>query len=417
MSTEIISFKQLFAISGLIRLALLLYGIYQDEHSVLKYTDIDYYVFYDSLISLFRNKGSPYDRDTFRYTPLLTYMMVPCLWNIHLGKVLFVIFDLMCGFYIYKILQKINTKFPVYGTALWLLNPMVMAISTRGNAESIMSFLMLLCLYLFINKKYFLSGAIYGLSIHFKIYPIVYSIPFSCFFIYEFSKKKEYKYIKDWVIFGLSSIFTLICVTYLVYKKFGDEFLEHAYFYHMVRSDHRHNFSVWNMVLYMEQIPEVIKQDLFVVNNNKLGPLNMNVIFDNKFLSTFPQLAICFIVPLILFFKETTKSDITEKLIKIISIQTMLFVHFNKVITSQYFIWYLTYLPFFIDYFMDQFEKKEYFGLVKLAAAWVSGQAVWLLFGFLLEFKNKNVFIQLFVAGCTMLITNVYVICKLIESI
>jgi len=167
----------------------------------------------------------------------------------------------------------------------------------------------------------------------------------------------------------------------------------------------------------MEQIPEVIKQDLFVVNKNKLGPLNMNVIFDNKFLSTFPQLAICLIVPLILFFKETTKSDITEKLIKIISIQTMLFVHFNKVITSQYFIWYLTYLPFFIDYFMDQFEKKEYFGLVKLAAAWVSGQAVWLLFGFLLEFKNKNVFIQLFVAGCTMLIANVYVICKLIESI
>lgn len=417
MVHEHIGFGTLFAIAAVVRLALMAYGIYQDEHSVVKYTDIDYYVFYDSLISLFKDKGSPYDRDTFRYTPLLTYMMAPCLWNIHLGKVLFVIFDLTCGFYIYKILTKTKAKYPVHGTALWLLNPMVIAISTRGNAESIMSFLMLLCLYLFINKNYVISGAVYGLSIHFKIYPIIYSIPFSCYFIYEFCRSKNSKYIMNWIIFGITSILTLLGVTYLVYKKFGDEFLEHTYFYHMVRSDHRHNFSAWNMVLYMEQIPQVIKQDLFFESNNVFRRVNINTILNNKSLSTFPQLFICCITPVILFFKDTNTTNIVEKLIKIISIQTMLFVHFNKVITSQYFIWYLTYLPFFIDYFTDKFENKKYFELIKLGTVWISSQGIWLLFGFLLEFKNKNVFVELFGAGCVMLLANVYVICKLIESI
>lgn len=416
MSLVTVSFKRLFIASAIVRLALLLYGIYQDEHSVLKYTDIDYYVFYDSLISLVKDNGSPYDRDTFRYTPLLTYVMFPCLWNIHLGKVLFIIFDLLCGVCIYKILQKTNTKYPVYGTALWLLNPMVIAISTRGNAESIMSLLMLLCIYLFINKSYTLSAFVYGLSIHFKIYPIIYSVPFSCYFLSKFIKKRQFKYIINWVLFGFVSLITLLSITYLVYTKFGDEFLEHTYFYHMIRSDHRHNFSVWNMVLYMEQTPQVIKQDLFV-NNNQYGFFKIDKILDNKSLSTIPQLFICTIVPIILFFKETNTSNSLKKLIKIIAIQTMLFVHFNKVITSQYFIWYLTYLPFFVDYFIDKFTNKKYFELIKLASVWILSQGVWLLCGFMLEFKNKNVFVELFVAGCVMLIGNVYVIGKLIEAV
>lgn len=416
MSLVTVSFKRLFIASAIVRLALLFYGIYQDEHSVLKYTDIDYYVFYDSLISLVKDNGSPYDRDTFRYTPLLTYVMYPCLWNIHLGKVLFIIFDLLCGVCIHKILQKTNTKYPVYGTALWLLNPMVIAISTRGNAESIMSLLMLLCIYLFIKKSYTLSAFVYGLSIHFKIYPIIYSVPFSCYFLSKFIKKRQFKYIINWVLFGFVSLITLLSITYLVYTKFGDEFLEHTYFYHMIRSDHRHNFSVWNMVLYMEQIPQVIKQDLFV-NNNQYGFFKIDKILDNKSLSTIPQLFICTIVPIILFFKETNTSNSLKKLIKIIAIQTMLFVHFNKVITSQYFIWYLTYLPFFVDYFIDKFTNKKYFELIKLASVWILSQGVWLLCGFMLEFKNKNVFVELFVAGCVMLIGNVYVIGKLIEAV
>lgn len=416
MSLATLSFKGLFIASVFLRLALLLYGIYQDEHSVLKYTDIDYYVFYDSLISLVHANGSPYDRDTFRYTPLLTYAMYPCLWNIHLGKVLFITFDLLCGVCIYKILQKTKSKYPVYGTALWLLNPMVIAISTRGNAESIMSLLMLLCIYLFINNSYTLSAFVYGLSIHFKIYPIIYSVPFSCYFISKYIKKRQLKYIAYWFLFGSASLSTMLSVTYLVYMKFGDEFLEHTYFYHMTRSDHRHNFSVWNMVLYMEQIPQVIKQDLFV-NNSICGFATTNKILDNKSLSTIPQLFICTIVPIILFFKKATTSTPLEKLIKIIAIQTMLFVHFNKVITSQYFIWYLTYLPFFVDYFIEKFTDKKYFELAKLASVWILSQGVWLLFGFMLEFQNKNVFVELFVAGCVMLIGNVYVIAKLIEAV
>ena len=41
----------------------------------MKYSDIDYSVYTDAAGYL-ANGGSPYDRHTYRYTPLLAYMMV-----------------------------------------------------------------------------------------------------------------------------------------------------------------------------------------------------------------------------------------------------------------------------------------------------------------------------------------------------
>jgi GPI mannosyltransferase 1 subunit M len=55
---------------AILRWIILGYGIVQDLHPVIKFTDIDYSVFSDAAGLVLAGK-SPYDRETYRYTPLL----------------------------------------------------------------------------------------------------------------------------------------------------------------------------------------------------------------------------------------------------------------------------------------------------------------------------------------------------------
>jgi len=63
------SMRTIIAIGGIIRLALILYGDWQDRHMDVKYTDVDYRVFEDAARHVWEG-GSPYDRATYRYSPL-----------------------------------------------------------------------------------------------------------------------------------------------------------------------------------------------------------------------------------------------------------------------------------------------------------------------------------------------------------
>lgn len=57
-------------------MGLLLFGDIQDYYAKVKYTDLDYAVYTDAAKYVLQNK-SPYDRHTYRYTPLLAYLMIP----------------------------------------------------------------------------------------------------------------------------------------------------------------------------------------------------------------------------------------------------------------------------------------------------------------------------------------------------
>jgi phosphatidylinositol glycan class M len=60
--------------------------------------------------------------------------------------------------------------------ALHLLNPLVFTISTRGSSEALLSSFVLLALYAGLKGRWAWAGALLGLGVHWKIYPVVYGV-------------------------------------------------------------------------------------------------------------------------------------------------------------------------------------------------------------------------------------------------
>ncbi|KAK6151373.1 hypothetical protein DH2020_014008 [Rehmannia glutinosa] len=71
-----ISFQSLFLFSALFRVFLILYGEWQDAHMEVRYTDVDYFVFSDAA-TLMASGKSPYERSTYRYSPLIAFLLMP----------------------------------------------------------------------------------------------------------------------------------------------------------------------------------------------------------------------------------------------------------------------------------------------------------------------------------------------------
>lgn len=154
MNALLARYKYLVLILGLVlRIALMLYIDWHDENSApgeLKLTDIDYYVFTDGSKYMLAG-GSPYERHTYRYTPLLSYLVAPSItWHRLWGKSLFVLVDAYCAYLLQHLLwltSNSHTPAQIQAlTAVWMLNPVTLNVSARGNADSIICALVLQCL-------------------------------------------------------------------------------------------------------------------------------------------------------------------------------------------------------------------------------------------------------------------------------
>ncbi|KAK4518905.1 Alginate_lyase domain-containing protein [Mucor velutinosus] len=415
-----LTFNKLCIAAFVLRVVLLLYGEYQDAYFTVKYTDIDYVVFTDAARYITEGK-SPYLRETYRYTPLLAILLTPNIfWFRSFGKCLFASADLLCGYLIHRILvlRGMPSKSALRFDALWLLNPMVANISTRGNAESLLGVMVLGTFYLVLTRRYFYSAClVFGLSVHFKIYPVIYAIPLlmllddhygnpfqqSSFLVkvqhvrfrmiheldQQLAEKDSIatKIMRGVVVFlspvrilfGIISAFVFFALTASMYQQYGDEFMQHTYLYHVTREDHRHNFSIWFYQMY-----------LGIDNTSSWMGLVAFV----------PQLTLVAVIG-IAFGKDLFFAAF---------MQTFIFVTFNKVITSQYFMWYICLFPLILPSSKIKFRWRG----LQLLLAWVAGQGLWLNFAYQLEFLGQNTFLQLWIAGVTFFVMNCWIVVELI---
>ncbi|KAF2741546.1 hypothetical protein EJ04DRAFT_454105 [Polyplosphaeria fusca] len=410
------SSRAVFSAAVLLRAVLLVYGIFQDAFSPMKYTDIDYFVFTDA--ARFISQGqSPYARDTYRYTPLLAWFIYPTTWSgywFSFGKVLFAIGDIVAGWMMFRILrsyQRMDQERALKFSSIWLLNPMVATISTRGSSEGLLGVFITALLWAVLARRIQLGGMLLGFAVHFKIYPFIYATSIVWWLDdtnIERSKSgqsakqkapaslfdKAINFINvERVTLALYSLGTFAGLNIAMYIIYGLPFLEHSYFYHLTRIDHRHNFSPYNTLLYLNSSPSP--------SSNPSSTLEL------ERLAFLPQLALsALLIPLSL-----AKRSLPSAMLA----QTFAFVTFNKVCTSQYFLWYMMFLPFYLP--TSTLLREKGVGVAALVL-WVAGQAVWLQQGFQLEFLGRSTFVPgLWAASIRFFVVNVGILGIIIRDV
>ncbi|KAG5979614.1 GPI mannosyltransferase 1 [Claviceps digitariae] len=371
----------LFLIALLLRLVLLLYGSWQDAHSAVKYTDIDYLVFTDAS-RLVAASQSPYARDTYRYTPLLAWLLLPTTAFFPSGKIIFALSDILAGWLMLRLLRKRGMAPERAGAfaSLWLWNPMVATISTRGSAEGLLGVLTMALLWAMESRRFVLAGGLLGLGVHFKIYPFIWAPAMLWWMDRENLGKSStgpsnaypHGYAARVMAFlsperiklVLVSLMTFMGLNVLMYTIYGTPFLQHTFSHHMTRLDHRHNFSPYNILLYLRSADASPSSSLRIES-----------------LAFVPQLLLsCVLIPLVL-----AKKDLATSMMA----QTFAFVTFNKVCTSQYFLWYMVFLPLYLP--TSTLLHAPTVGLSALAL-WLASQIAWLHQGYQLEFLGQSTF-------------------------
>jgi phosphatidylinositol glycan class M len=396
----------IFSAAILLRIVLFFYGLWQDANSPMKYTDIDYYVFTDAARYV-STGSSPYERETYRYTPLLAWILIPTSWSqswFSFGKALFALSDIVTGWLIVKVLrsaQGMSMERSLKFASIWLLNPMVATISTRGSSEGILGVLVVALLWAVLRRRIVLAGMLLGFSVHFKIYPFIYAPSIIWWLDDEQlggSAKKAPATLQEKVSNFFNSARVKLAVVSLavfvglnvwMYTIYGFPFLQHTYLHHVTRIDHRHNFSPYNTLLYLSS-----------ASPEKTGLRLESIAF-------IPQLLLsAVLLPFLL-----AKKDLASTMLA----QTFAFVTFNKVCTSQYFLWYMVFLPFYLP--RSTLLQKPKVGIAA-AVLWVATQALWLQQGFQLEFLGKSTFFPgLWVASQLFYLTNTWILGIILSDI
>lgn len=451
-----LDFRYHLLCSFIVHLVLIVYGRYHDENYTVPFTDVDYKVFTDAARYV-ANFESPYNRHTYRYTPIIAFLLTPNVLYDYFGKLLFSIIDLIVALLIRSIVKHNFDKFASYkrgyvnnlqiaqpeqktnkrcrrkkqksdgdnaadlAMILWLYNPMAIAIATRGNCDSIAGFFVLSTLFaLQVWKSSFVAGLLHGIAVHIRLYPVAYSLALFmhlskfAFYSHNYRQspvaqlakgkqkklqlkdavsrqtvfKMEYVYylIPNWeqlkLVSGCTvSLFTLTAFFYLLY---GNQFLHETYIYHLVRTDTRHNFS---MYFYLQYLTAGIK----------------NVGFWQKLLTVLPQIILLTVLSVRYGLNRLSLNFAFLTL-------TIVMVAYNTVLTSQYFIWILVVLPLCV--WQIQMSKKAAFFLI---AIWFVAQAAWLLPAYFLEFQGHNTFMFIWVQSVSFFCANMAILGRIIK--
>lgn len=354
-------------LAAALRIALLGWGAYQDAHSAVPYTDVDYFVFSDAAQCLVRPAqpfcrpaqgliaphwlGDPYARATYRYTPLVALLLAPNE-AVHpaFGKVLFAAADLAVGALLYRLLRLQAAKSAQYAAravaAIWLLNPIIANISTRGSSESVVGLVVVATLFLAVRGRWNAAAAMFGLAVHVKIFPFMYGSSLVAALVARASGPRAA--VASLLRFGVISFTCFMALNILCYllcvpaalllerpvlllararahwrlSSFGEPFVQETFLYHLSRVDHRHNFSPYFYPYYLANSPAAA-----ATVEAGSGALTRLQLFSRNPLAAFlPQLVLSLGLGFLFGAQDLAYAWL---------VQTFAFVTFNKVCTSQ----------------------------------------------------------------------------------
>lgn len=278
------------------------------DDAEVRYTDVDYIVFTGELLAAtilnvdvfilssccfldaareVWQGNSPYDRATYRYTPVLSWLLLPNVLVRVWGKLVFCAADLIIGVLLYRILVLRGTgpRGAAAYAAAFLCHPFTINVSSRGNADSIVCVAVLMTLYLLLKGRDLAAAVAFAVAVHIKIYPIIYALPIvlfldaayapadfalpgvDCFASRVAAAGSRFGFLgqcisnsASWLVqfltwrrlrFGIVSGGLFIAATAVLYGIYGYTFLYETYLYHLVRTDNRHNFSPYFYDLYL----------------------------------------------------------------------------------------------------------------------------------------------------------------------
>jgi len=182
-----------------------------------------------------------------------------------------------------------------------------------------------------------------------------------------------------------------------LYLIWGYPFLYESYLYHLNRRDHRHNFSPY---FYLTYLTYPSKDGSVTLPEPNL----LEILIRSPLISFVPQMGLAVVTGLLFGRRE-------DDLVFAWFVQTVVFVLFNKVCTSQYFLWYLLFIPLLIPQLsISPLRAFLYLGV------WIGTQALWLSEAYKLEFLGQNVFYGLWVRSLIYVIGNAWVLGKLMDG-
>lgn len=178
-------------------------------------------------------------------------------------------------------------------------------------------------------------------------------------------------------------------LTYAAVQSYGREAWEEGLLYHFQRVDHRHNYSIYWYWIYLSR------------GRAATSALSTSASLWGH-IPTIPQIFILGFTSL-----GIAPYDLTLALF----VQTFAFVAFNKVMTAQYFTWYLCLLPLCSDRISWR-SKRMLASLALLGVSIVS----WLLSAFTLEMLGWRTHRHLWLASMFFFIANINLLVSILDG-
>ncbi|KAK4469540.1 hypothetical protein MN116_007082 [Schistosoma mekongi] len=350
----------------------------------------------------------------------------------------------------------------------WLFNPVTAVVSVRGNADALQSCFVLACLWCIMKQYLVPAGLLYGLCIHLRIYPIIYAPSIYLWLMVNSRNGNNSKKNKtsmhqskstfsiltklpnrNHLLFGISCLLSLVALTGLCYLYFGGMlFLQQAYFYHLTRLDFKHNFAPHFLSVYL------LSGQKWIAERQTMPVYDLRQWFNNawKDLSTLitywsgtASSGYSYLV-WNLFTTYISSPEFLHRLFNAISIMpcvilipclsfklysnmslcwfvlTYVFVTFNKVCTSQYFLWSLCLLPIALADIRLPPDITPYNAVVQNLLLWFGSQGIWLASAYALEmctlrgaFLNHIIWIIVWIASLNFFACNIFILFHLIR--